>query len=206
METCRKDGCDRRLHAKDFCQRHYNQFRRTGSPDSYLDVPDEERFWNRVDKSGECWNWLGAKDGKGYSRISRDRYGHGYGHRYSLYLEIGELPPRVDVDHLCKNTSCVRPDHLRLATRAENLANRSKVGPSSKSGILNVSQSRAGTWRARVMKDGRQHQVGGFATPEEAEVAAVELRAKLGILSVTDGTLPAPADAPPASSSSTTKE
>jgi len=28
------------------------------------------RFWSKVDKSGDCWIWTGARDGKGYERYA----------------------------------------------------------------------------------------------------------------------------------------
>ena len=46
-----------------------------------------------------------------------------YAHRFSLFLELG-VDPGPSVDHLCYNTLCVRPDHLRGGTIAENNATR----------------------------------------------------------------------------------
>jgi len=87
-------------------------------------VTDEERFWAKVDKSDPdgCWRWTGATDG-----------GHYYGsfmfegkvrraHRVSWTLAYGEAPPEgMDLDHLCRVTLCVRPDHLEVVTHHENI-------------------------------------------------------------------------------------
>lgn len=88
---------------------------------------DQERFWDKVDKkssSRECWEWTAASRG-GYTD---DQYGvfrwNGrtvYAHRFSLYLVLGR-DPGPTVDHLCFNTKCVNPQHLREATLSENSA------------------------------------------------------------------------------------
>jgi hypothetical protein len=36
-------------------------------------------------------------------------------------LLVGPIPQGFDIDHLCRNRGCVRPDHLEPATRSENL-------------------------------------------------------------------------------------
>lgn len=40
--------------------------------------------------------------------------------------EVGPIPEGLAIDHLCRQTSCVRPDHLEAVTYAENL-HRSNV-------------------------------------------------------------------------------
>lgn len=43
---------------------------------------------------------------------------------YSKYR--GELPAKVELDHLCRRRSCVRPEHLEPVSKAEN--NRRRNG------------------------------------------------------------------------------
>lgn len=87
-----------------------------------------QRFENRyipVPESG-CWLWLGPLD--------RDGYGHIWSgprpwpaHRVSLELRGVEIPQGLVVDHLCRERSCVNPDHLHICTVKENtLAPHSK--------------------------------------------------------------------------------
>jgi len=42
-------------------------------------------------------------------------------HRFSFTLHLGEIPDGLELDHLCKNKLCVKPDHLEAVTHAENV-------------------------------------------------------------------------------------
>lgn len=70
--------------------------------------------WEEDPATG-CWNWLGFKDGHGYGREGR-----GLAHRVVFEEHRGEIPDGLSLDHLCRNTSCVNPEHLEPVTHAEN--------------------------------------------------------------------------------------
>lgn len=83
-----------------------------------------ERFWSRVDKTGDCWLWLGPLDHGGYGKCHRtdDGVERTYGaHRISYELSVGPIPDGLQLDHLCRVRSCVNPDHLEPVTQRENL-------------------------------------------------------------------------------------
>lgn len=62
-----------------------------------------------------CWIWQHEVDRNGYGRIKRD------GVRVPTHwLLIGDPPEGMEVDHLCKQRACVRPEHLEYVTHAEN--------------------------------------------------------------------------------------
>lgn len=42
-------------------------------------------------------------------------------HRFSYQLYKGNIPKNLVIDHLCKNPSCVNPDHLEAVTNRENI-------------------------------------------------------------------------------------
>jgi hypothetical protein len=71
---------------------------------------DADKFWSRVFPTGFCWEWRGAKrrHGYGYIVVQHKQY---LAHRVSYALLVGD-PGEVPLDHLCRNTSCVNPDHL----------------------------------------------------------------------------------------------
>lgn len=81
---------------------------------------------------GGCWEWTAYRDGKGYGRWMSRRHPNmsGLAHR-SLFECFNEIPDAAtDLDHLCRNTSCVNPAHLEPVTHRENML-RSPNGASA---------------------------------------------------------------------------
>jgi hypothetical protein len=69
-----------------------------------------------------CWIWTAARDPNGYGRVTRCDGGRkrtNLAHRYVYELLVGDPGPVLD--HLCRVTSCVNPDHLEPVTNAENI-------------------------------------------------------------------------------------
>jgi HNH endonuclease len=81
-----------------------------------------DRVWPKVRKTDGCWFWFGAHHVLGYGQIQRGRRGQGsaQAHRVVYELVIGAIPAGLELDHLCRQPSCVRPDHLEPVTPAEN--------------------------------------------------------------------------------------
>lgn len=81
--------------------------------------PVEERFWAKVEKTSGCWEWVGAITDTGYGLfgIKDVRY---YAHRLSYEDSKGQIKSGLEIDHLCRNTKCVNPDHLEAVTPREN--------------------------------------------------------------------------------------
>lgn len=79
----------------------------------------QERFWQKVDKSGDCWLWTGTKSDSGYGRIHHN--GRGItAHRLSYELVVGPIPDGLFALHRCDVRLCVRPDHLFIGTALDN--------------------------------------------------------------------------------------
>jgi hypothetical protein len=86
-----------------------------------------DRFYEKVQNTGDCWLWTGSIKPNGYGQIGLrskncdHKASVGYAHRLSYELFIGEIPSGKDLDHLCRNRRCVNPDHLEPVTRQTNL-------------------------------------------------------------------------------------
>lgn len=83
--------------------------------------PAEVRFWEKVDKSGECWLWTGYVDNTGYGRFGVSAGVIPTAHRWAWEQEHGPVPEGLQLDHLCRVRRCVRPSHLEPVTQRENL-------------------------------------------------------------------------------------
>lgn len=124
--TCAVDECDRLQAAKGFCHLHYNRWRRHGDPNyvkmrMHRGLPPEERFWKFVEV-GDCWTWTGAA-ANGYGRFTPSKGSPQYGaHRWAWEHLVGAMPEGMQLDHLCRNTLCVNPDHLEVVTASVNVA------------------------------------------------------------------------------------
>jgi HNH endonuclease len=81
-----------------------------------------ERLFAKFTVSDGCWEWTAAKT-NGYGRIGRGRRGDGhvYAHRAIYEILVGPIPDGLVIDHLCRNRSCVNPDHMEIVTHKENI-------------------------------------------------------------------------------------
>lgn len=75
-----------------------------------------------------CWEWPGKKSAEGYGQGRG-----GYAHRLAWQALNGPIPEGLQIDHLCRNRACVRPDHMELVTRKENILRG--VSPQAINGI-----------------------------------------------------------------------
>lgn len=119
--TCSVDGCEKCRHGGSLCSMHSERRRRTGSLELHRPTA-EVRFWSKVQVTGFCWEWVGAISDTGYGsfHISKEQ-GRTGAHRYVWELLMGPIPDGLVVDHLCRNRSCVNPDHLEPILEAENI-------------------------------------------------------------------------------------
>jgi hypothetical protein len=85
-------------------------------------VPLEDRFWQKVDTSGDCWLWTASSNGR-YGKIGNHRDGRKvllYAHRVAWELHNGPIPEGMVICHTCDTPLCVRIDHLFLGTYSDN--------------------------------------------------------------------------------------
>lgn len=116
-----------------------------------------EQFWAKVDKTPGCWLWTGATTSRlGYGSLRYDGK-HEYAHRLSLKLAGVDITG-FQVDHICHEPRCVRPEHLRCATNKQNSENLTGAYANSTSGIRGVYWDKATKrWYATVGHNGKSY-------------------------------------------------
>ena len=79
-------------------------------------------FFAHVTIGDGCWEWTGYRKPQGYGQYGNGRDGSPVkAHRFAYELLVGPIPDGLELDHLCRNPSCVRPDHLEPVTHRENM-------------------------------------------------------------------------------------
>jgi hypothetical protein len=70
--------------------------------------------------AGGCWVWLGGKDRLGYGKLVflGKRW---QAHRLSYEVARGKIADGLELDHLCRNHSCINPAHLEPVSHRENM-------------------------------------------------------------------------------------
>jgi hypothetical protein len=109
----------------------------------------EERFWPKVDKSGDCWLWTASTRG-GYGVFVSNGV-RVAAHRLSLEMASGAvIGADQKVCHHCDTMLCVNPAHLFVGTQGDNIRDMYAKG----------------RWNGRRMRCKRGHEF----TPENTKV------------------------------------
>jgi hypothetical protein len=98
---------------------------RTVSGQAWMSLKD--RFWLKVEKLDDCWIWKGNLSRQGYGTI-KDNKKSVAAHRVSWRLHNGDIPDGMIIMHKCDNPLCVRPDHLELGTKQDNMLDMKRKG------------------------------------------------------------------------------
>lgn len=130
MTQCTVEGCDKKAIGRGWCSKHYERWRKYGSPNTVLQVQKHglslrQRFLCYVPVAGGegCWEWTGYRDENGYGRLSCDGVPV-LAHRLSWVMHKGPLSETDFVLHRCDNPPCVKPGHLFLGTQQDNNADK----------------------------------------------------------------------------------
>lgn len=178
-KLCQADDCDRRVHAKGLCPKHYKRFKTFGDPNAPL--PDRSitaRMEALSEAAGECRVWTGARYPSGYGEVRYQGRVQG-AHRVAWELANGPIEDGLLVDHICHNRACIKVEHLRLADRFQNASNRRGESRRNSCGVRNVYPAYGGKWIVHVRKDGKVRTFGTHETLEEAAAVAKAAREEL---------------------------
>lgn len=116
--ACSVTGCQYPAHARGFCNTHYSKwYRQQGRR---LRESLDESFFSRITITDSgCWIWCGSLSPSGYSQMTVQQKTV-RAHRWSYERFVAPIPDGLVIDHLCRNPSCVNPNHLEPVTQREN--------------------------------------------------------------------------------------
>lgn len=106
------------------------------------------------------------------------------GGKVLLHRAVARAKPGEVVDHLDRDTLNNQRSNLRCCTHSQNLANQgARTGKTS--AFKGVSRHRDGAWIAQICKEYQSHNLGSFASDQEAarayDKAAVELHGNFAL-------------------------
>ena len=127
--TCGVITCREPAWRIGLCMKHSQRVKAYGTIHPATSKLNVERYlWSFVRVPAHpdgCWIWTGDQtpDNYGYGgflrRLTPGR--SSLAHRAVFELYHGEISPGLVLDHLCRVTLCVKPDHLEPVTNAENI-------------------------------------------------------------------------------------
>jgi len=94
----------------------------------------QERFWSKIKKGSEdeCWEWKGYRERDGYGRYWFGDHKF-LAHRTAWVLTHKKVvPPGLVVMHICDNPACCNPNHLKVGTQTQNIADMVQKGRSAR--------------------------------------------------------------------------
>jgi hypothetical protein len=110
-------------------------------------LPVAGRWLEKVDVTGECWEWTGSRDEDGYGKFQYPgddgRQVHTRAHRWAYEAFVGPIPGGHVVMHaVCDNPPCVRPDHLDTGTPLANNDDKVEKGRHAKTWGNSLNRAR----------------------------------------------------------------
>lgn len=141
--SCVIQDCDRPQLVREMCSAHYARWYRGGTLSPAVrrhttGLSVMARFMLKVVENDDgCWLWTGATSGtdRKYGRYCPEPTASTkleMAHRVSYELFVGPIPEGLTIDHLCRVTLCVNPEHLEPVPLQENLRRRDEAARTRK--------------------------------------------------------------------------
>ena len=128
-----------------------------------------ERFMAKVNvhPGGMCWNWAGSRSGSGYGQFwdgERNIPAHWF------LLESRPLKGK-EACHKCDNKLCVRPSHIFIGTRSDNMrdmVSKGRHNPTAK------AQACRNMLKIRCVKSGASNHQSILSDDDAATIKAIK--------------------------------
>lgn len=127
---CCVEDCGNRVKAKDFCEKHWDRFKKFGDhrfkrlPEKTYDIALNS------EPSEECFIWPHARDQHGYGLLLSSRFSTRFVHRMICIETHGTPDEGMEAAHSCGkgHLGCVSPHHVSWKTRQGNIDDRRTHG------------------------------------------------------------------------------
>lgn len=121
MKQCKYPECNDKTGklSLGWCKRHYDRWRRSGSPKFPEPIGLLQKILMRTKKNGDCLIWQGCKDEKGRGLINLQ--GSKRVHRVLWEIINGSIPEGLVIRHACDVPSCINIKHLLIGTQRDNM-------------------------------------------------------------------------------------
>lgn len=94
-----------------------------------LSEKEIKRFWSKIEKTDECWNWQRGLTADGYGTLGIGNGKTIKASRLALILTKPNPDNKPYALHTCKqNRKCCNPDHLYWGDQIDNMKDREKDG------------------------------------------------------------------------------
>lgn len=136
-----------------------------------------QRFEEKFYITPGCWIWTAKRNDDGYGKILFDGKSVG-AHRVSHEIYIGPIPGGMYVLHKCDQPRCVNPDHLRIGTHADNMAdkvarNRNARNCGEKAGNSKLTEAKI----LAILSDRRtQTEIAKYYGVTQAQISRIKRR------------------------------
>ena len=124
-----------------------------------------EKFWNNVDQTPTCWNWIGTLDDHGIPviRCGTKKFGTLEKHsarRVALVL-AGKtlLETKHALPGVCRNQLCVNPDHLAMGDEARFWSKVQKLSGEDACWVWTARLDKDSYGQFRICQDGKKFAI-----------------------------------------------
>lgn len=180
-KICSVEGCNGKVRAKGYCNKHYDQMRKFGKIKRTKFDPNEIIIYNDYaeiilyDQHGNERKEKGIIDLEDVEKIKEYKwcYSHGYIgcdrlgiriHRFILDCNKNDV-----VDHINGNTLDNRKQNLRICSQQQNTMNNSNIRSNNTSGYKGVTWDKSkNKWTAQITVNYKNIHLGRYDKIEDA--------------------------------------